>query len=65
MIHGAFSPATLTPGRWLPDPKFRIRVSYIHRAKHGRWVGWAMRPVAWAQGRVSDEVRACTAGRCS
>ena len=53
MIHGAFSPATLTPGRWLPDPKFRIRVSYIHRAKHGRWVGrggWhgAWDVVCWA-----------------
>ena len=34
-IHGGFSYATLPPGRWIPDPFFRIYSANIHSGRHG------------------------------
>ncbi|PPQ69202.1 hypothetical protein CVT26_003642 [Gymnopilus dilepis] len=33
IIHGGFSYTTC--GSWIPDPFFRLKIKYMHRAKHG------------------------------
>lgn len=35
VIHSGFSYVTLPPGRWLPDPLFRIHLAQINSGKHG------------------------------
>ena len=39
VIHGGFSWFTLPPGRWVPDPLFRVFLANVHGAKHGSDTG--------------------------
>ncbi|GJE86773.1 caleosin domain-containing protein [Phanerochaete sordida] len=39
VIHGGFSWYSLPPGRWLPDPFFRIYIKDVNGAKHGSDTG--------------------------